>query len=53
MEVVQLDCFELSRRDAEYLKDHADDYKARRVALREQHYLWFIRAVGLCLSAKS
>ena len=53
VEVVQLDCFELSRRDAEYLKDHADDYKARRVALREQHYLWFIRAVGLCLSVKS
>lgn len=47
VETIQLDCFDLSRKHAEYLQAHVDDYKAKRVALREQHWLWYIRAVGL------
>lgn len=52
VETIQLDCFELQRRDAAYLEAHADDYKSRKLALREQHYLWFIRSVGLALAKK-
>lgn len=53
VETIQLDCFALQRRDAAYLAAHADDYKAKKVALREQHFQWFIRAVGLALQKRS
>ena len=52
VETIQLDCFDLSRRHAEYLQTHADDYKARREALPERHWQWFIRAVGLAVMRK-
>lgn len=52
VEVIQLMCFDRKRRDMEYLEEHAEDYKAKKVALRPVHYDWFIRAAGLGLSAK-
>lgn len=52
VEMIQLQCFDLQRKHAAYLEEHADDYKARKIALREQHWAWYIRAVGLALTAK-
>lgn len=52
VEMIQLQCFDLQRKHAAYLEEHADDYKARKIALREQYWTWYIRAVGLALTAK-
>ena len=41
------------RKHAAYLEEHADDYKARRVALREQHWTWYTRSVGLTLTSNT
>lgn len=51
VEMVQLQCFDLQRKHAAYLTEHADDYKARKVAIKEQHWTWYIRAVGLALTS--
>lgn len=50
---IQLICFDEQRKHAAYLETHADDYKAKKVALRGQHFQWFIRAVGLALQKRS
>lgn len=49
VEMIQLQCFDLQRKHAAYLTEHADDYKARKVAIKEQHWTWYLRAVGLAL----
>lgn len=49
VEMIQLQCFDLQRKHAAYLTEHADDYKARKVAIRDQHWSWYLRAVGLAL----
>lgn len=51
VEMIQLQCFDLQRKHAAYLAEHADDYKARKVAIKEQHWTWYIRAVGLALTS--
>lgn len=51
VETIQLQCFDLQRKHAEYLAEHADDYKARRTALPERHWQWYIRSVGLALTS--
>lgn len=53
VETIQLQCFDLMRKHAAYLEEHADDYKARRVALREQHWTWYTRSVGLALTSNT
>ena len=53
VETIQLMCFDRQRRDSAYLEDNAADYKAKRVALRAQHYDWFIRSVGLAMPIKN
>lgn len=50
VEMIQLQCFDLQRKHAAYLEEHADDYKARKVVLRERLWQWYIRAVGLGLT---
>lgn len=45
---VQMICFDLQRRDKEIWEREAD-YNAKKVALKEKHYEWFIRAVGLAV----
>lgn len=49
VETIQLMCFDRQRRDSAYLEENAADYKAQKVALRAQHYDWYIRAVGLSI----
>lgn len=49
VETIQLQCFELQRKHKAYLVEHADDYKAVKVALPERHWQHYIRAVGLAL----
>ena len=51
VEMVQLQCFDLQRKHVAYLTEHADDYKARKVAIKEQHWSWYIRSVGLALTS--
>lgn len=51
VEMIQLQCFDLQRKHAEYLAEHADDYKAWKTALPERHWQWYIRAVGLALTS--
>lgn len=53
VETIQLQCFERERKDIAYLEAHADDYKAKRVALKPDHYKWFRRSVGLALQKRS
>lgn len=53
VEEIQLMCFERQRRDTAYLEEHRGNYKATKVALIPIRYDWFIRAVGLALSAKT
>lgn len=49
VETIQLQCFDLQRRHIEYLKQHSDDYKARKIVLSEKQWSWFIRSLGLAL----
>lgn len=50
VETIQLMCFDRQRKDNAYLEENAADYKARKIALKEKHYYYFIRAVGLALA---
>lgn len=45
---VQLDCFELMRRDQEFIEANSLDRQALMKALPENRYMMFIRVVGLC-----
>ena len=51
VEMVQLQCFDLQRKHVAYLTEHADYYKAPKVAIKEQHWSWYIRSVGLALTS--
>lgn len=48
---IQLMCFELQRRD-KAVWDNSTAYEARKVALRDKYYDWFIRAIGLAITKR-
>lgn len=48
---IQLMCFELQRRDKE-VWENSTAYDAKKIALKEKQYEWFIRSVGLAVAKK-
>ncbi len=49
---IQLICFELMRKHAEYREEHEGDIKECRKTLSEKRFDWFIRAMSLGLIRK-
>ena len=53
VERIQLDCFELLRRDKEHILANIGNRQEMNKALAEHRYMMFIRVVGLCKLRKA